>query len=271
MLVDTVLVATTLAIAVLVSHALWKGRRNKPSQIRRVAGLALSGAVSISLAKLVQLIVMVTAGGTNASSLLVGYVDIAATAVVAVGIALIAISVLDMMMVSKQLLPENDAATPARKPVHDDSAGSHLMPGEIPAILFRRKGPLGDSNASSLFLNNKAEDVLGFSQEEMHSDPHFLTWLMHPEDRKDYVNGDEQLAEARAETVFDHRFKHRSGSYRWIRVTMKRVDDEYGRLKEIIACGTDVTDLKEAEEQLAGILKSDPCSVIPEDEIIESA
>jgi PAS domain S-box-containing protein len=269
MLVDTVLVATTLAIAVLVSHALWKGRRDKPTQIRHVAGLALSGTVSISLAKLVQLIVLVTTADTTSGSLIVGYVDVAATAVVAVGIALIAMSVLDMMMVGKQLLPQHDAVAPAPMPA-DDTTGAHLAPGEIPAILFRREGPLGDSNASSLFLNNKAEDVLGFSQEELHSDPHFLTWLMHPEDRQDYLNGDEQLAKAKAEAVFDHRFKHRSGSYRWIRVTMKRVDDECGRLKEIIACGMDVTDLKEAEEQLAGILSTDPCSVIPEDEIIES-
>ncbi|MBT8066848.1 MAG: PAS domain-containing protein [Gammaproteobacteria bacterium] len=270
MIVDTVLVTTTLAIAALVSHALWRARPDKPPQIRRVANLALSGAISISLAKLVQLGVLVTATGTGPTSPIAGFVDVAATVIVAVGIALLAISVLDMMMVGKQLWPKGTNATPASDPAKGETAGSHLSPGEIPAILFRREGPLGDAGVSSTFLNNKAAEVLGFSHDEMLSDPHFLTWLLHPEDRQDYQNGDEQLADAKAETVFDHRFKHRSGSYRWIRVTMKRIDDQAGKLKEIVACGMDVTDLKEAEEQLAGILSTDPCSVIPEDEVIGS-
>ena len=268
MILDTVLVTTTLAIAVLVSHALWKARRNEPPQIRRIAGLALAGAVSISLAKLVQLAVLMTANGMTSGSLITGYVDVAAAIVVAVGIALLATSVLDMMMVGKQLWPKAVDALSARNPAEADTTGSHLSPGRIPAILFRREGPLGDTSASSVFLNNKAEDVLGFTREEMQSDPHFLTWLMHPEDRQDYLNGDEQLVTARSEAVFDHRFKHRSGSYRWIRVTMKRIDDDSGGLKEIVGCGLDITDLKEAEQRLDNILSTDPCSVIPEDEII---
>ena len=264
------LITTTLAICVLVSHALWRARPDKPPQIRRVANLALSGAISISLAKLVQLGALVTATGAGPTSQLTGFVDVAATVIVVVGIALLAISVLDMMMVGKQLWPIGTNAAAASDPAESETGSSHLSPVEIPAILFRREGPLGDSGATSTFLNSKAADVLGFSQDEMLSDPHFLTWLLHPEDRQDYQNGDEQLAEAKAETVFEHRFKHRSGSYRWIRLTMKRVDDQAGRLKEIVACGMDVTDLKEAEEQLAGILRTDPCSVIPEDEVIGS-
>lgn len=270
MIVNTVLITITLAIAVLVTHALWKARRGEPPQIRRVASLALSGAASISLAKLVQLGVLLTAADTGSGSLIAGYVDVAAGVIVAVGIALLAMGVLDMMMVGKQLWPQQGGADPAHSLGDGDTLGPQLCPGKIPAILFRREGLLGDTSTSSVFLNNKAEDVLGFSQEEMHSDPHFLTWLMHPEDRRDYLNGDEQLAQAKADMVFDHRFKHRSGSYRWIRVTMKRVDDDKGSLKEIVACGTDVTDLKEAEEQLADILNTDPCSVIPEDEEIRS-
>lgn len=268
MILDTVLVTTTLAIAGLVSHALWKARRDEPPQVRRVAGLALAGAVSISLAKLVQLGVLLTANGARSDSLIAGYVDIAATIVVAVGIALLAISVRDMMVVGKQLWPKGNEAPQGHNPIETGGTGKRLSPGKIPAILFRREGPLGDNTASSVFLNNKAADVLGFTQEELQSDPHFLTWLMHPEDRQDYLDGDEQLAAPRSETVFDHRFKHRSGSYRWIRMIMKRVDDESGSLREIVGCGLDITDLKEAEERLDNILSTDPCSVIPEDEVI---
>ena len=268
MIVDTVLVTTTLVIAALVSHALWKARRDEPPQIRRVLGLALSGAISISLAKLVQLGVLATSNGTSADSLIIGYTDVAATIVVAVGVALLAISVLDMMMVGKQLWPKANDALSALNPVEANTTGSHFSPGKIPAILFRREGLLGDTSASNIFLNNKAEDVLGFTQEEMQSDPHFLTWLMHPEDRQNYLQSDEQLAAEKPETAFDYRFKHRSGSYRWLRVTMNRIEDKSGSLKEIVACGLDITDLKDAEEQLTSILNTDPCSVIPEDDMI---
>lgn len=268
MILDTVLVTTTLAIAALVSHALWKARRDGPPQIRRVAGLALTGAVSISLAKLVQLGILITANGTSSGSLIAGYADIAATIIVAVGIALLAMSVLDMMMIGKQLWPKRNEMPQGHDLIEAGCTGTYMSPGEIPAILFRREGPLGDSGATSIFLNNKAEDVLGFTQEELQSDPHFLTWLMHPEDRQDYLDGDEQLAAPRSETVFDHRFKHRSGNYRWIRIIMKRVDDENGRPTEIVGCGLDITDLKEAEERLDDILSTDPCTVISEDEVI---
>jgi len=141
-------------------------------------------------------------------------------------------------------------------------------PSAIPAILFRKGASLRDTRVSSVFLNNKAEDLLGFTQEEMQSDPHFLTWLMHPEDRQDFLAGDERLAEAQSEAIFDHRFKHRSGSYRWIRTIMKRVDDDDGAFREIVGCGLDITDLKEAEEQLASILSTDPCTLLPEDDTI---
>lgn len=268
MIVDTVLVTTTLVIAALVSHALWKARRDEPSHVRRVLNLALAGAISISLAKLAQLGVLLTQNGASVDSLIMGYANVAATIVVAVGIALLAISVLDMMRVGKQHWQKADDALSARNLAEANTIGSHLSPGKIPAILFRREGPLGDTGASNIFLNNKAEDVLGFTQEEMQSDPHFLTWLMHPEDREDFLQCEQQLATEKAETVFDHRFKHRSGSYRWLRVTMKRVEDRSGSLKEIVCCGLDITDLKEAEEQLASILETDPCSVIPEDELI---
>ncbi|MGI9238089.1 MAG: PAS domain-containing protein [Woeseiaceae bacterium] len=272
MIIDIVLVATTLAIASSISYALWKSRRNEDSRIRRVIGLALFGAISIMLAKLAQLTVLVISGDTSGNSPLVVYSTIAATIVVAVGISLLAISLLDMVMLGKHLWPK-EAATEGTALAKPDSNEDPALDADIelesmPAILFRRDAPLVDTKVSSVFLNNGVENLLGFTREEMQSDPHFVTWLMHPEDRQDFFNGDERLATAGSEAVFDHRLKHRNGSYRWIRTVMKRIDDQAGAFKEIVGCCLDVTDLKEAEEQLLSILGTDPCTLIPEDEVI---
>lgn len=270
--IDTVLIATTLAIASLISYALWNTRRNEDTRIRRVVGLALYGTISIMLAKLVQLVVLVVSGDPTGASPVVVYSTIAATIVVAVGISLLAISLLDMVMIGRHLWPkvetEERTASPAAETDEDTVSAVDLEIESMPAILFRRDAPLVDTKVSSVFLNNGVENLLGFTREEMESDPHFVTWLMHPEDRQDYFNGDERLATAGSEAVFDHRLKHRNGSYRWIRTVMKRIDDQAGAFKEIVGCCLDVTDLKEAEEQLLGILGTDPCTLIPEDDAI---
>jgi PAS domain S-box-containing protein len=268
MILDTVLVTTTLAIAALISLALWKAFRKESSEIRRVLGLALTGAAGVTLAKLVELGVLLNTGDAGADAMIIRYADVGATIVVAVGIALLATSLLDMVMFGRSLWPErgNSLADTTSRSAIDTEPG--LEPGLVPAILFRRDAPLGDTTASSVFLNNKPEDVLGFTREEMQSDPHFVTWLLHPEDRGDLAAADQLLATPQSEAVFDQRYKHRSGSYRWVRTSMKRIEDENGAFKAIVGCGLDVTDLKEAEEQLASILSTDPCKLIPEDEII---
>ncbi|MGI9232085.1 MAG: PAS domain-containing protein [Woeseiaceae bacterium] len=276
MIIDIVLVSTTLAIASSISYALWNSRRNEDTRIRRVIGLALFGAISIMLAKLIQLVVLVVSGDTTGSSPIVVYSTVAATIVVAVGISLLAISLLDMVMIGKHLWPKEatmEATTESvavAEPESDEDRNleSDLELESMPAILFRRDAPLLDTKVSSVFLNNGVEDLLGFTREEMQSDPHFVSWLMHPEDRQDFFNGDERLATAGSEAVFDHRLKHKNGSYRWIRTVMKRIDNQAGAFKEIVGCCLDVTDLKEAEEQLLSILGSDPCTLIPEDEVI---
>ncbi|MGB5256948.1 MAG: PAS domain S-box protein [Woeseiaceae bacterium] len=264
MIIDIVLVTTTLAIAALISFALWRAFRRESGQTRRIVGLALGGAASITLAKLVQLVVLTSAADAGGDAMIARYVDVGSTIVVAIGMALLAASLLDMVMFGRSMWPHGDLSHAAAVPGEE----AILKPELVPAILYRRAAPLGDTTVCNVFLNNKPEDILGFTQEEMQSDPHFVTWLMHPEDRQDLAAADQLLEAEKSDAVFDQRYKHRSGSYRWVRTSMKRIEDENGTFKGIIGCGLDVTDLKEAEQQLISILNTDPCSVIPEDEVI---
>lgn len=268
MIIDIVLVTTTLAIAALISFALWRAFRKASTQIRRFLGLALAGASGITLAKLVQLVVLVSTADAGGDAMLARYADIGASIVVAVGMALLAASLLDMVMLGRSLWPMGSNSLAQPTSAVGVGADPGLEPELVPAILFRRAAPLGDTTASTVFLNNKPEDVLGFTREEMQSDPHFITWLMHPEDRQELPVADQLLEADQSEAVFDQRYKHRSGDYRWVRTSMKRIDGENGAFRGIIGCGLDITDLKDAAQQLESILSTDPCSVISEDELI---
>jgi len=265
-MIEIVLIATTAAIAASISYSLWKARSNESSQIRRVIDLALCGSISILLAKLTELAVLVIANDSHGNPAIVRHADVASTVVVIVGLALLAISVLDLIMIGKQLRPRGDDTGRRRDMVEPGCASRDLKLFDVPAILFRRNGPFSERKIKSTFLNNKVEEVLGFSQQDVQSDPQFFTWLMHPEDRQHFLSGDNDLSPGQSDAVFDSRFKHRSGSYRWIRTYISRVDDEHGTFKELIGCGFDVTELKEAEEQLTKLLDTDPCTLNPEGE-----
>jgi PAS domain S-box-containing protein len=69
-------------------------------------------------------------------------------------------------------------------------------------------------------------------------------WLLHPDDRAKTSAEIRQLAGGRKTLRFESRFRHQDGTYRWL--SWKAVPDR-GR---IYAMGRDITELKEAENEL---------------------
>ena len=130
MIIDIVLVTTTLAIAALISAALWRAFRRESTQIRRIVGLALAGAASITLAKLVQLVVLVSTTDAGSDAMIARYADIGSSVVVAVGMALLAVSLLDMVMFGRSLWPSGDGTmTPAGPGSVAGEGSSRAAPG----------------------------------------------------------------------------------------------------------------------------------------------
>ncbi len=93
-------------------------------------------------------------------------------------------------------------------------------------------------------VNAAWEKVLGWTVQELTSRP----WLdfVHPDDRSATVAAGERLREGFEVANFDNRYRHKDGSYRWIRWNTSPSRDH-----EII-CGVaeDVTERKLAEEAL---------------------
>jgi PAS domain S-box-containing protein len=88
--------------------------------------------------------------------------------------------------------------------------------------------------AWSTTLGWSESDLLGRSSE----------WLLHPDDTEKTRTEIGHLAMGRKTTLFESRFRHKDGSYRWI--SWKSVPDQ-GR---IYAMGRDITNLKDAEGKL---------------------
>jgi len=108
-----------------------------------------------------------------------------------------------------------------------------------------------DLHTDVVYFSPRWKSMLGYEDHEIPH--HFNEWLkrVHPEDRKhaqetiqDYLNG--HTASYRLE----HRLQHKDGTYRWIlaRGVMQR--DKDGEPYRMAGSHTDITERKQAEEQL---------------------
>ena len=264
-MMDLVVTAITLAIAAAVTQALWKAQKRESTQLRLVINLAMYAALAIFVAKLLELAVVMSIGDDVRQVATVQYVQLGTDIVLVLGFTFLAVSMLDLITADRQLGWRKTGADTSSSVSEASYKVGCLEPSAIPAILFRRSAPLSENTVASEFLNNAVESLLGFSQDELKSDPLFLTWLMHPEDRQQYLSGASDPAPGQRVGTFDHRFKHRNGSYRWIRTCVTRIEGHDGQLEELVGCGFDITELKEAEVQLTEILNSDPCTLLPDD------
>ncbi len=110
-------------------------------------------------------------------------------------------------------------------------------------------------NRTNLFINNALSKILGYTPEEIRKlGKQFEITAMHPDDIAaftDYMKNtiphlkDEKVSE------FEHRMKHKNGTYRWIRSTdmiFKR--DSEGKPEIILGHGIDITEIKIIQDEL---------------------
>jgi PAS domain S-box-containing protein len=94
-------------------------------------------------------------------------------------------------------------------------------------------------------LNPAWEKTLGYSQDELLSRPY--AEFVHPEDREATIAEANKLAAGRSTFTFEHRFRCKDGSYKWLRWT-GAVRAEKG---VIYASARDITPRKREEARLA--------------------
>ena len=101
---------------------------------------------------------------------------------------------------------------------------------------------VADRAGTILSVNPAWTATLGWPASELTG--RTATWLLHPEDRDRTQAEQIRLGDGRKTARFENRLRHRDGTYRW--VSWKAVPD-HGR---VYAMGRDVTELKEAEQDL---------------------
>ena len=117
-----------------------------------------------------------------------------------------------------------------------------------PAIIYTTQAS-GDYRCT--FVSENLRAIMGYSPEEMTTDP--KTWAdhLHPEDAARVLTEMGPLIERGGGTV-EYRFRHRDGHYIWIQDTFRVTTDQTGQASELVGAWADISERKSIETELIG-------------------
>lgn len=103
-----------------------------------------------------------------------------------------------------------------------------------------------DSTAFS-YINQEAEDLLGYPTQQWMSTSAFWIDHLHPDDRALAMSCCEAVAENQGPQRFEHRMIAADGRVVWLRTSVRQVAGN-GETKELVGVMTDITERKQAQE-----------------------
>lgn len=110
---------------------------------------------------------------------------------------------------------------------------------------------LPQPNYPFTFVSDNIEEILGYTVEQCLAEPTtFWYSRIHPEDLPRIRANFSKLIE-QGHYVNEYRFFHQDGSYRWLRDEVKVVRSQAGELIELIGSLIEISDRKQAEEELS--------------------
>ena len=115
-----------------------------------------------------------------------------------------------------------------------------------PAVIYSAK-PGGDF--ATTFISDNITAQLGYEPREFLEDPSFWPSHIHTDDVQGVLERLSPLFEE-GHHVHEYRFRHKDGSYRWMRDELKLIRDEKGTPVEIVGFWVDITDHKQEEQNL---------------------
>jgi PAS domain S-box-containing protein len=115
-----------------------------------------------------------------------------------------------------------------------------------PAMIYTAKA-YGDYRTT--FISENFRTVLGYDPRELLEDANFWTNHIHPEDRARTLEVERRVVKE-GRGIYEYRFRHKDGSYRWMREEARLVRDATGNPLETVGYWIDITDRKHAEEEL---------------------
>jgi adenylate cyclase len=131
-----------------------------------------------------------------------------------------------------------DAVSPLR---------SHHILTSIPAVVYVLA--VTAEGFPSEWVSDSVKRILGYDVEEALA-PNWWIDCLHPEDRASAIEKTSVLM-TEGHLVQEYRFRSKGGHYLWMQDEASLLRDADGRPKEIIGFWTNISELKQAEEQAA--------------------
>jgi adenylate cyclase len=159
---------------------------------------------------------------------------------------------LDELVSLRQRISTLEAFEPGRKAIETELSGTRqrlqYLLGASPAIIYTNKA---SGDFACTFVSENLRAIMGYTPEEMTTDPKCWSDHLHPEDAPRVFDEMRPLIERGGGTV-EYRFRHRDGHYIWIQDTFRSVNDEVGHPMELVGAWADITGRKETETELSG-------------------
>jgi PAS domain S-box-containing protein len=169
--------------------------------------------------------------------------------------------VLEIIAVSRDVTERKKVEARLR----DAEARYRTLVEQIPAITYVAAL---DEVSSTIYVSPQAEDMLGAAPEEWLADPELFAKLLHPEDREQVLSDHVRANRAGAPLRLEYRLTTWAGRVVWVRDESVVVRDVAGRPLFRQGVLLDITDRKEAEEQVlfqAHLLEQVQAAVIATD------
>ncbi len=107
--------------------------------------------------------------------------------------------------------------------------------------------PRGDFELT--FMSQNVSEIVGWHPDDFVKDARFWFNHVHPDDAARVIKGLIQAGE-RGRHVHEYRFRHRDGTWRWLRDALNLVRDVTGAPSELVGSWLDITERKAAEDEL---------------------
>ena len=115
-----------------------------------------------------------------------------------------------------------------------------------PAVIYSCN-PAGD--CATTFISDNVKIELGYEPDDFTQDRHFWIDHIHPDDVS-IVKAEFAKLVDQGSHVLEYRFRHKNGSYRWMRDELRLLFDDRAKSVEVVGSWTDISDMKQTEDAL---------------------
>ena len=258
----TQLLITSVIITILV--LLWRARHEQIARFGNSWRYITIGCACLVSGEFSNLVLPVLVQQERISEGAIEMIIAAGHAMIVLGLLFIAFGVQRWLSSTRDMCIESAIVKQRNSYLHERASRDGMLLSTVPAALYRTAGILGAGTSEITFVNDKIEDLLGYSKAEFEADPTLFASLMHDDDKKAFETERRDLWQ-QSKIVVEHRFLHKDGEYRWLRRHLERVGGDGIDLAKWHGCVFEITDLKQAEARLTNFLEEAPDPVITAD------